>query len=44
MTRKALLQLCQTTEQQQAALDATQTAVDAFNLLLDGVYEEYCQN
>ncbi|CAD5965032.1 MULTISPECIES: CADD family putative folate metabolism protein [Planktothrix] len=44
MTRKALLQLCQTTEQQQAALDSVQTAVNAFNLLLDGVYEEYCQN
>jgi pyrroloquinoline-quinone synthase len=44
MTRKALLQLCQTTEQQRAALDSVQTAVDAFNLLLDGVYEEYCQN
>ncbi len=44
MTRKALLQLCQTTEQQEAALEAAQKAVDAFNLLLDGVYEEYCQN
>ncbi|VXD20097.1 PqqC-like protein [Planktothrix serta PCC 8927] len=44
MTRKALLQLCQTTEKQEAALDAAQKAVDAFNLLLDGVYEEYCQN
>ncbi|MCW6038420.1 CADD family putative folate metabolism protein [Spirulina subsalsa FACHB-351] len=43
VTREALSQLCQTPEEQQAALNAAQSAVNALNLLLDGVYETYCQ-
>ncbi|MEL7036170.1 MAG: CADD family putative folate metabolism protein [Cyanobacteria bacterium J06592_8] len=43
MTRDALVKLCSTDEQKQAAISATQEAVFAFNLLLDGVYEQYCQ-
>ena len=42
-TREALLQLCKTEEQQQQALEATEKAAQALNLLLDGVYETYCQ-
>lgn len=43
MTRDALVKLCQTEEQKQAAISATEEAVFAFNLLLDGIYEKYCQ-
>ncbi|MGB3192432.1 MAG: CADD family putative folate metabolism protein [Limnoraphis sp.] len=43
MTRDALVKLCSTEEQQQAAISATQDAVFALNLLLDGIYEQYCQ-
>ncbi|MBE9115609.1 CADD family putative folate metabolism protein [Lusitaniella coriacea LEGE 07157] len=42
-TQAALVQLCQTDEQKQHALESTQKAVDALNLLLDGVYETHCQ-
>ncbi len=42
VTREALAKMCTTAEQQEAALDATREAADAFNLLLDGVYENYC--
>lgn len=42
MTREALAKLCQSDEQKQQAIAATQEAVAAFNLLLDGVYETYC--
>jgi pyrroloquinoline-quinone synthase len=43
-TREALTQLCATEADQQVALNATAEAVKALNLLLDGVYEKYCQN
>ena len=43
VTREALVKLCETNAQKQEALTAAATAVDALNLLLDGVYEEYCQ-
>ncbi|HLO47969.1 MAG TPA: CADD family putative folate metabolism protein [Kamptonema sp.] len=43
-TREALLELCQTEEQKQQALSAAETAACALNLLLDGVYEAYCQD
>ncbi|NEP03941.1 MAG: CADD family putative folate metabolism protein [Okeania sp. SIO2G4] len=43
VTREALVKLCETDAQKQEALTAAATAVDALNLLLDGVYEEYCQ-
>lgn len=43
MTRDALVKLCQTDEQKQEAISATEEAVFAFNLLLDGIYEKYCQ-
>ena len=42
-TREALLQLCQTEEAKQEALLAAEKATFALNLLLDGVYETYCQ-
>ncbi|MCC3412845.1 MULTISPECIES: CADD family putative folate metabolism protein [unclassified Microcoleus] len=42
-TREALLQVCETEEAQQEALLAAQKATFALNLLLDGVYETYCQ-
>ncbi len=42
MTRDALVKLCQTEAQKQAALSAVEEAVFAFNLLLDGIYEKYC--
>lgn len=42
-TRKALLQLCETEEAQQEALLAAEKATVALNLLLDGVYESFCQ-
>lgn len=42
-TRAALVKLCQNEDQQQEAIAAVQTAVEALNLLLDGVYEAYCQ-
>ena len=43
VTREALVKLSETNAQKQEALTAAATAVDALNLLLDGVYEEYCQ-
>jgi len=43
VTKEALVKLCETDVQKQEALAAAATAVDALNLLLDGVYEEYCQ-
>jgi len=42
VTREALVKFCQTTEQKQAALDSAREAADAFNLLLDGVYNTWC--
>lgn len=42
VTREALVRLCRTDEQKEAALDAAREAADAINLLLDGVYETYC--
>jgi pyrroloquinoline-quinone synthase len=38
-----LLQLCETEEAQQEALLAAEKATSALNLLLDGVYQTYCQ-
>ncbi len=43
VTREALVKFCETAPQKQEALAAAATAVNALNLLLDGVYEEYCQ-
>ena len=43
MTRDALVKLCATDEQKQEAISAAQDAVFAFNLLLDGIYDQYCQ-
>ncbi len=43
-TREALLELCQTEEQKEKALSAASNAACALNLLLDGVYETYCQD
>lgn len=42
VTREALVKMCSTDEQKQIALDAAREAADAFNLLLDGVYESFC--
>ncbi|HRK04575.1 MAG TPA: CADD family putative folate metabolism protein [Chlorobiota bacterium] len=42
VTREALATMCQTDDQKQAALDAAREASDAFNLLLDGVYNTWC--
>jgi pyrroloquinoline-quinone synthase len=42
VTREALARMCQTEEQKQTALDAAREAADAFNLLLDGVYNTWC--
>jgi pyrroloquinoline-quinone synthase len=42
VTREALVRMCVTDEQKQAALDAAREAADAFNLLLDGVYNTWC--
>lgn len=42
VTRDALVRMCVTDEQKQAALDAAREAADAFNLLLDGVYTTWC--
>lgn len=42
VTREALVRMCRTDEQKQAALDAAREAADAFNLLLDGVYNTWC--
>lgn len=42
VTREALERMCITDEQKQAALDAAREAADAFNLLLDGVYNTWC--
>jgi pyrroloquinoline-quinone synthase len=44
VARDALERLCKTDAEKEAALDATREAADAFNLLLDGVYENYCTN
>ena len=43
-TREALLTLCETETQQHQALEAAEQAACALNLLLDGVYETFCQN
>ena len=43
-TCEALVTLCATEEQQQQALAAAEKAACALNLLLDGVYETYCQD
>lgn len=42
VTREALVRMCETDQQKQAALDAAREAADAFNLLLDGVYNTWC--
>ncbi len=42
VTREALVKLCVTDEEKQVALNAAREAADAFNLLLDGVYESFC--
>ncbi|MES2765483.1 MAG: CADD family putative folate metabolism protein [Bacteroidota bacterium] len=42
VTREALVRMCQTDPQKEAALDAAREAADAVNLLLDGIYENYC--
>ena len=42
VTRDALARMCKTDEQKQAALDSAREAADAFNLLLDGVYNTWC--
>jgi len=42
VTREALVRMCQTDMQREAALDAAREAADAVNLLLDGIYENYC--
>lgn len=42
VTREALGTMCTTDEKKQAALDAAREAADAFNLLLDGVYNRWC--
>lgn len=42
VTREALARMCKTDEQKQAALDSAREAADAFNLLLDGVYNTWC--
>jgi pyrroloquinoline-quinone synthase len=34
--------MCESDDQKQAALDAAREAADAFNLLLDGVYNTWC--
>ncbi|MGF1491732.1 MAG: CADD family putative folate metabolism protein [Microcoleaceae cyanobacterium] len=44
VTREALVDLCETPEQQREALAAVEQAVVALNLLLDGVHETFCQN
>ncbi|MCS6813285.1 MAG: CADD family putative folate metabolism protein [Cyanobacteria bacterium] len=43
VTREALSDLCTTETDQEAAIAATREAADALNLLLDGVYANYCQ-
>ena len=42
VTREALAKLCVTDDQKQASLDSAREAADAFNLLLDGVYNTWC--
>jgi len=42
VTREALVRMCKTDDQKEAALDAAREAADAFNLLLDGVYNTWC--
>lgn len=44
VTREALERYCTTPEQQAIALTAAREATDAMNLLLDGVFEVYCQS
>lgn len=43
VTREALSDLCITEADQEATITATREAADALNLLLDGVYANYCQ-
>lgn len=43
VTRAALAKLCDTDEKRGQALTACEEAVQAANLLLDGVHEAYCQ-
>jgi pyrroloquinoline-quinone synthase len=43
ITRAALRKLCDTPPKRERALEAAQAAVDALNLLLDGVHEAYCK-
>ncbi|MEO6948180.1 MAG: CADD family putative folate metabolism protein [Ginsengibacter sp.] len=42
VTREALVRLCQTDSEKEASLESARKAADAMNLLLDGVYENYC--
>lgn len=42
VTREALVRMCNNDAQKQAALDSAREAADAFNLLLDGVYNTWC--
>jgi pyrroloquinoline-quinone synthase len=42
VTREALIEMCTTDELKETALDIAREACDANNLLLDGVYENYC--
>jgi pyrroloquinoline-quinone synthase len=42
-TKSAIAQLA-TADDREQVLDWTQQAVDALNLLLDGVYTHYCQS
>lgn len=42
VTREALVRMCVNDDQKEAALDSAREAADAFNLLLDGVYNTWC--
>ncbi len=44
VTREALERYCTTDEQRELALTSAREAADAMNLLLDGVFEVYCQS